>query len=84
MLNLMDDDCEKIYTDFNFDLEIDDSSFETKSEAPVKQGPWGIHAFKPIAQAKWENAVKSELENMIHDCHLDSLSYKINPLQFSF
>ena len=32
---------------------------------PVKQGPWGVYAVKPLQQTKWEEAVKNEIDNMV-------------------
>ena len=57
---------ERIYTDFEFQFQADSvaQSFQNE-EAPVKQGPWGIHAFKPIQQERWEEAVAKEVENLI-------------------
>ena len=65
-MNVEDDKCEKIYTDFQFNFEADSetSSFQ-EQKAPVKSGPWGIHAFKPVSQENWEQAVANECNSMI-------------------
>ena len=65
MLNDANDDGkEKIYTDFNFDLEAESES-PSSEDPPVKQGPWGVYAVKPLRQNQWESAVKNEIDKMV-------------------
>jgi hypothetical protein len=59
-----DDSREKIYTDFNFNLEAESES-PSSEDPPVKQGPWGIYAVKPLRQNQWETAVKNEIDKMM-------------------
>ena len=59
-----DDGKEKIYTDFNFDLEAESES-PSSEDPPVKQGPWGVYAVKPLRQNQWESAVKNEIDKMV-------------------
>ena len=33
--------------------------------APVKQGLWGVYAFKPINQEKWENSIKKDIDKLV-------------------
>ena len=64
LLDLLDDedyDSNRIYTDFNFEVDVENS----ESLAPVGQSQWGIHEVKPIAQVRWEALIANEVDTMV-------------------
>ena len=58
---------EKIYTDFEFELDYGENNHPIGAIAPVNGGQfsWGNHTDKPVQQTKWEQTVRSECENII-------------------
>ena len=61
---------DKIYTDFEFELDYGEKILPIGAIAPVNGGQfsWGNHTDKPVQQTKWEQTVRTECENiMVND-----------------